>query len=671
MAETGKKRDMYMSHKQQVIYYSGARDQRVLAARRFGKTDGVIGPHCIRVTQSMPQGAGAWMGNSKTQLFTKTVPATIAAIERWGLKEGVHFVWGQPNKRLNFQRPIVKPKEWSNVISFYNGFVWYLASLEVRGAVNSQTLNFLIMDEARFCKENKLKGEVMQALSGQTHPLGDWRFSEKNPWYKGTLFVSDAALSIRDNWLEREEEKTNEPIEYGKFKGKTHRELQTELERYAEKVIFFNELFRKAKKMGRQVMVVSAEKRTEIRLIAQACETRQGAFRILSVPGVNKQSVERLVNYNIISQDDGELLFNHEFLITPEEHFEMQAIQQSKTYQNRINDLRCSTFAFYRANSLDNIDILGADYIARMKRDLPPVVYAVSILNLKKRASSDGFYSNLNVEDIHGYVPFDCPAVEDSMHLKIASTVVGGQRIDTDYLTPDFAELQKVKTCRLDGDCLDEHELYIAFDYNANINWVVTGQLYHSEYCNRDALHTISSMFVKNDRKLRELCQDWCRYYEPHKKKNPHVTYFYDATAKQRGYAIAGQQDFKDVVIEVLMKNGWQVNPVDMGRPMSHEMKHKDINEALAGVGYPFPMFNKENNEALLVAMENTSIKLGYDGFKKDKTHEKAPESEMGDGYGPAELRTDGTDAWDSLFIGVKYFRTSMDGICLPRRGRK
>lgn len=670
MSET---RDLYMSRKQQVIYYSGARDQRVLAARRFGKTDGVIGPHCIRVTQSMPQGAGAWMGNSKTQLFTKTVPATIAAIERWGLKEGVHFVWGRPNDKLGFQRPIVKPKEWSNVISFYNGFVWYLASLEVKGAVNSQTLNFLFLDEARFCKKSKIDGEVMPALSGITHPLGDPRFSSANPWYKGTMFVSDAALSIKDNWLEKEEEKSQVPIEYGPFKGKLPRDLQTELERYAEKVIYFNELFRRAKKAGRKVMVVSAEKRDEIRLIAQACDTRQGAFRILSVPGVNKQTVDRLVNYHIISADDGELLFNHEYLITPEEHFEMEAIRKSKTYQKRINDLRCNTFAFYRANSLDNIDLLGADYIARMKRDLPPVVYAVSILNLKKKASSDGFYSNLNVEEIHGYVPFECPAVEDAMHLKIASTVVGGQRIDTDYMTPDFAELQKVKTCRLDGDCLDEHPLYIAFDYNANINWVVTGQLYQSEYCGREALHTLSSMFVKNDRKLRELCQDWCRYYEPHKAKNRHVTYFYDATAKQRGYAISGQQDFKDVVIEELTKAGWLVNAVDMGRPMSHEMKHKDINEALAGVGYPFPMFNKENNEALIVAMENTAIKLGYDGFKKDKTHEKAPESELGDssGYGPAEFRTDGTDAWDSLFLGVKYFRLQMDGVCMPMRWRR
>lgn len=664
------KREIYLSRKQQQIYYSGARDQRVLGARRFGKTDGVIGPHCVRVTQSMPQGAGAWMGNSRCQLFTKTAPATIAAIERYGFREGVHFVWGRPSKKLNFQRPIVKPNDWSNVISFYNGFVWYLASLEVRGTVNSQTLNFLMIDEARFCKKSKIDGEVMQALSGLTHPLGDWRFSEANPWYKGTLFVSDAALSVRDNWLEKEEEKLDIPIENGPYKGRLPRELQAELEQYADRVIFFNELLRNAKKTGHKVMCVTKEKRDEIRLIASACQERTGVFKMLPHKGViNKHNVDMLVNYNVINQDDAELLFNHEYLITHDEYMEMKMIKESPTFKKHINELRASTFAFYRASSLDNIDILGPDYIARMKRDLPPVVYAVSILNLKKKSSGDGFYSNLNIEEIHGYVPYDCPAVEDSMHLKIASTVVGGQRIDTDYLTPDFAELQKVKNCRLDGDCLDEHPLFIAFDYNANINWVVTGQVYHSEYCGREALHTLSSMFVKNDRKLRELCQDWCRYYEPHKAKNRNVTYFYDATAKHRGYAIADQQDFKDVVIEVLSKNGWQVNAVDMGRPMSHELKHKDINEALAGVGYPFPMFNKENNEALIVAMENTEIKSGYDGFKKDKSHEKAAESELGDGYGPAEFRTDGTDAWDSLFIGVKYFQRPMLGICMPRLG--
>ena len=72
-------RNVYMNHLQQRIYYAGARDIRAVCARRFGKTDGIIGPQVKRVVDSMPQGAGIWAGNSRKQLFTRTVPATIAA----------------------------------------------------------------------------------------------------------------------------------------------------------------------------------------------------------------------------------------------------------------------------------------------------------------------------------------------------------------------------------------------------------------------------------------------------------------------------------------------------------------------------------------------------------------------------------------------------------------
>lgn len=659
------KRDVYMNPLQQTMYYAGARDNRLLAARRFGKTDGSLGPQTGRVVQSMPQGAGIWMGNSTKQLLTRTVPATFAAIERfWGLQEGRDFWWGQPPKKLGIPRPIIKPKDWSRCISFYNGFVWHLVSLEVRGSANSLTVNYLMGDECRFMSKAKIDAEVMPTLSGITHPLGDWRFTEQNPYYKGTFFASDAALSQRDNWMEKEEEKCDITLEDGPFKGRTPRQLQDELVRYAKRITFFNELLRNAKKTGHEVLTVAPAKRDEIRLIAQSCADRTGAFRVLPNAGVSKHNCDILVNYNVITADDAHLLYNHEYLITPDEYMELQMLHRSDTYKRHIDQLRANTFAFWRASTLDNIDLLGVDYIAKMKRDLPPVVFAISILNMKKQHASDGFYSKLDIENIHGYVPESCPAVEDAMHLKIASTVIGGQQVTTDYLTPDFGELQKVKTCRMDGDCRDDKELYIAFDFNANINWVVTGQVYRSEKVGRDALHIISSMYVKNDRKLRELCQDWCRYYAPHKAKNRRVTLFYDHTAKHRGYAISGAQDFKDVIIEELTRAGWDVNAVYVGQAPAHELKHKDINESLAGIGYPFIQFNTENNEALIVAMENTAVSIGYDGFKKDKSKEKYVETEVD----PLELRTDGTDAFDNLFWGIKYHQFSMDGMCLPRR---
>lgn len=661
------RREVYMNPIQQRIYYAGAKHIRAICSRRFGKTDGIIGPQSGRVTSSMPQGAGIWAGNSRKQLFTRTVPATLAAIERfWGWREGQHFWWGQPPSKLNIPRPIIKPKDWSHCITFFNGFVWHLVSLEVRGSANSMTVNYFILDEARFIKKEKFDAEVQATLSGIIHPMGDPRFSDQNPYYKGTLFVSDAAISQKENWMEREEEQNKAVIETGEFAGKTSKELQDKLDEYANKVMFFNELFRTAKKTGHSVITVSEEKREEIRLVASCCYERKGVFKMLPKPGVNKQNIDMLVNYKVISSNDAELLFNHEYLITKDEYLEFRMIERSDKFKKYIKKLQCNTFAFYRASTLDNIDLLGADYIADMKRSLPPVIFAISILNMKKKHSSDGFYSLLDIENTHGYVPSDCPAIEMSMQKKKASTDIGGRMIETDFVTPNFAELQNMnKNCTMDGDVQSNLPLHIAFDYNANINWVVTGQVYHCPEARGDALYTLSSMYAKNERKLGELCKDWCRYYAPHKNTCRQVNYYYDSTAKFRGYAIEGQQDFKDLVTDVLTQNGWEVNAIDMGRPAEHSLKFKDINEALAGVSYPAVRFNVDNNEALIVAMENTEVQNGYNGFKKNKALEKLAETEDS----PLQFRTDGTDAWDVLFMGVKYFQHNLEGFCLPRRG--
>jgi tRNA pseudouridine(38-40) synthase len=77
---------------------------------------------------------------------------------------------------------------------------------------------------------------------------------------------------------------------------------------------------------------------------------------------------------------------------------------------------------------------------------------------------------------------------------------------------------------------------------NANINTVVTGQTYKRDGV--DTINILSSMFTKNERKLRALCGDWARYYEPQRLKNPNVILYYDSTAKQGGaYALEEAED--------------------------------------------------------------------------------------------------------------------------------
>ena len=289
---------------------------------------------------------------------------------------------------------------------------------------------------------------------------------------------------------------------------------------------------------------------------------------------------------------------------------------------------------FYRKNlhyyrefdAIENIELLGPDYIYRMKRELTPLVFLTSIMNKKITKLVGGYYANLN-PNIHYYDAFDNGYLDN---------------IRNYHGTFNFKDV-KTYDYKQDADVQKNKPLIIAFDYNANINWIVTGQVYRTE------MRTLKSMFVKNQNKLRELVKQWCDYYEPHPVKE--VIYYYDETALQGSYA-STSETFADIVMAELRKRHWHVEAAYIGKPMRHSLKHQYINDALTGVKYLFPTFNRNNNEFLLPSMETTDIKIGRNGFEKDKSGEKLPETEED----PLELRTDGTDAWDTLFVGCNFF---------------
>jgi len=662
MAET---RDVYMNRVQQRIFYAGARDLRVLAARRFGKTDGVLGPRIWAVAQTLPQGAGAFLGASRKQLYSRTIPGVIAALERfYGFKEGTHFGWGKPPKGT--PQCIIRPKSYENAMWFANGHLLHSLSMAVFGSANGMTLCYVDADECKFLPKKKIDEEVMPANSGIVHPLGDKRFSEENPFYKSTCFVSDASLSNKGNWLGKEEERLDMVIDHGEFQGRTYREVQEELEAYADRVIYYNETLRNAKRTGHRVQVVSEDTKKRIHTIAAAVQTREGAYRIIPRQyGVDtKGTIDTLLSYQLIEQDDAELLFDYKYLITHDEHMEMMAIRGSKKYREHINALRRECFYFVRASSLDNIDILGEGYIRQMRLSLPPLVFAVSILNIKPKKSGEGFYCNFD-PDIHTYIDDYCPAIDNSIKTKQGKQIVGGTAYATEYESPDFDYLSNLKDCTLDGDLNAELPLEIALDYNNLINWICIGQLYKRNGV--DTLNVVNSMFVKNGGMIQDLIRDFDRYYTPHKKRNRNINYYYSHTAKFKLHGIS-MDDIKDTVIKELRKYGWIVNPVDMQQAPSHEQKYKDINEAFAGFGYPAIALNKQNNEALTAAIEQADVKLSYgrngSTFKKQKGGEKL--SVDAQDATPEELRTDGTDAFDELYMGVKHFRNNIAFIAMP-----
>ena len=655
---------IYLTRFQQQSLYMGARDERDIAARRTGKTDGLVAPYVWMTSNSMPGMLGAWVAVSRQQGFSKTIPGTMAAMERmFGFQIGIHMGWGRPPKHV---RPsIFKPKSYENIIWFANGAQWALISLSQTASANSYTFSACVGDECRFFPKKKVDEELMPALSGQTHPLGDINFSDYNPLYRSTRFVSDASLTAKGSWLEREDEKLDLEIETGKFKGKTYRWVQGELEDYADKVIRYNDLLYNAKKTRHTPHVVPTEVKTMIRAVALKMLKHEGMFRILPNHGkkITKNMVDMAVNYKLVTAEDAELIYDYEYLITPEEDFEMQMFLRSKKFQDGyLRELRRSAFVVRRASTLENVDVLGEEYIRQMKRDLPPYTFMVSILNVKIKKSNDGFYSNLDIDHVHGYIPDEIdPLSQANFRTEKATGIIGGKKITSESYQPDFKELSERNDCRMDADCMNDLPLYLAFDYNANINTLVVGQVYQRDGV--EAVNVIKSFYVKNERKLRELVDDFSHYYAPKRAVKRDVVYFYDATAKQgASYALTDER-FYQAVIKELKRNGWDVTAIDMGVPEKHEVKHRIINNGLAGIEYPAIRINQPNNPDLIIAMQLCEVSIGYQGFRKDKSQEKKPETEENL---PLQQRTDFTDAFDSLYLGCKFWRSNICWFVLP-----
>lgn len=663
-------RDVYMNKVQQRLFYAGARDVRLLAARRFGKTDGGIGPRLWATAESMPQSTGVFLGASRKQLYSRTIPGVIAALERfYGLKEGTHFGWGRPPKDI--PKPIIRPKSYENYMWFANGATMAAASLSVFGSVNGMTLNFIIADECKFLPKKKIDEEVMPALSGIVHPLGHRGFTEENPYYKSTFFCSDAGLTSKSNWLAAEEEVLATVIDHGPCEGMTYAQVQEELDHYADLTMKINETIRQGEKTGIRPVQVSQQEKDFIADLWAAIQRRDDQFRILPPQYKDPKAVaDYLLNYKVIDADTAELLTAKDLLITDDEMYEMMAIKGSKKYQRHLNELKCNAFYFVRASSIDNIDILGEDYIRRMKRDLPPITFMVSVLNLKLGRVGEGFYYAYN-PDIHCYIDDECPAIEESIKVKQATSIIGGTAYGSEYETPDFSLLGAKNDCSMDGDCLDDEDLYIALDAGKIVNWIVTGQIYRRPDERNETLNVLSSMFAKDGRMVQHLIKDWNDYYTPHRRKNRKVYFFYDHTFKFKPTGVY-IEDVKDTIITELRRYGWEVIPIFIGKTWDHHTRYRDIGEGMAGLSGLGVRFNKENNEALCAAIENCGTRLAYSGtnsqVKKDKAGEKlATDAERStEGATPEELRTDGTDAFDLIYIGARHYRTSMSLLMTP-----
>jgi len=522
-------RKVFFNQPQRMAMYVMANQEYHVWGRRTGKSHGLTGPRALTNVFTMPQSYGAFIGPSYKMMLSQTLPTTMSAWKYFGIYENVHYVISKkPLERWGWKKPFIEPRSYDNTITFFNGSIIVLISQDKIGTSNSRSLDWMIVDEAKFLNYERFKNETIPALSGSVDSIRAFRL---HPRFKSAMYCTDMPTLKRAQWI----------FEF--------------------------------------------EKKMDNDLIDLILQTRKAMMTV-------KSDTTRA---------------------------EMQ---------KQLNELRRNALYYSEACVIDNVEIVGEKYIRDQQRNLPEFEFRTSILNIKPGKVEHGFYASLN--ENHYYTASNVPYLE---------SIVG--RTGFKY------KVAEKNDCRMDGDLDNSKPLAIAFDYNANINWMVIGQATDLE------LKTVNSLYVKTPRKLRELVNDFCDYYDSFAKKQ--VDYFFDSTALKGNYAVS-DEGFNDVVKDQLKRRGWVCNAIYIGQPMKHNLKHLYIDQALKGQKYLYPTFNKINNERLLFAMEQANVRVGKYGFEKDKSGEKLQDS----AEDPIELRTDATDAWDTLFIGFNFFKNKI-----------
>lgn len=524
-------KQVYFNKPQRLTQLIGANTTVIVAGRRTGKTDSIAAPFVLRNMQRMPGSTGGIVVPTFKHGLTNTIPGLLAAWKRWGFIEGIHYVVGRKPPK-SFRQPIIDPKDYEHVISFYNGSVAVIISQDRPGSSNSLTLSWLLVDEAKFIDYAKLKDETLPANGGIKSHFGKHSFNHS------IMILSDMPQTQKGSWFLH-------------YRDKMDPELIKTIEATVYEIWRTKERIRALNASGKPV------------------------------PPYLKGYLRRL--------------------------------------DRDLNKMRSVAVYYREYSSIENLQLLGENYIKQMKRDLTPLTFQTSILCQRIGIAKDGFYSSMR--EGHKYDAND------------------NQYLDTLGYDYDFSTLD----ARADKDVDPDAPICIGMDYNANINWIVAGQP------DGRRLNVIKSFYVKFERKIPALVDDFCRYYASHRNKT--VVFYYDATALGSNYAV-NEQDFRWVVVHEFERHGWTVEAVYLGNPMRHDEKYLLINQGFAGKQRLMPFFNRQNNDDLILAIQAAGVSRGRNGFRKDKGGEKLAESEED----LLEHRTDGTDAFDTLYIGCEKF---------------
>jgi hypothetical protein len=261
---------------------------------------------------------------------------------------------------------------------------------------------------------------------------------------------------------------------------------------------------------------------------------------------------------------------------------------------------------YIESTAFDNIQVLGQKYLDDLKRELPPEVYAVEVMNQRPNRLPDAFYPALEMDRHCYWNSFDYDLNEKGIYTRGVSDIKASEPLELSF---DFGTF---------------NSMIIAQDY-------------------RNEERIVDCLYVNNPKILDDLVDEFTKRYARHGKK--HVDVYGDRNGNNR-QANAKRTLYEEIKLR-LTKAGWTVNLMVKGLDPAHDLKYELINKMLREESTRWPRVRINQNTCKPLLLSMAGARMTHDG-KKDKRSER-------DGTAP-ELATHLSDCIDNLLYR-KYSR--------------
>jgi hypothetical protein len=245
-------------------------------------------------------------------------------------------------------------------------------------------------------------------------------------------------------------------------------------------------------------------------------------------------------------------------------------------------------YFFKESTVYDNVQILGEEYIARMKASTPPAIWAIEYMNQRVTSLSGGFYNEF----------------KDTLHTYYDSY---------DYDHDDYTGNTAIKIKDYDS----KKGLLISWDFGAKFTCMIVAQEHGRN------LNIINSFWAKSDDDtsggsvLEKVLKQFVSHYRGHQAP---IECWGDRNGNNRD--ARSTYTMYQIIEQELRKEGFQISIMVRGLDPEHKVKNYSINEILSErrANTPRIRINRNTCKDLIMSIKLTPI---IDDFKKDKKSER------------------------------------------------